>query len=158
MLASTARAAGKEKGLKYHPKMLPKSSPRAPKSFPRAPKELPRSSTELPRCSKERPRRPQISQQSPSRCQGLSKVRPKGLQEILWDAFWSDLGFKIECGADIDSLSELSSSSCKPERYVRSSLCLHPFSLLSSHFSHYIQPLHRLVQSSEIPGGSMRGL
>ena len=96
MLASTARAAGKEKGLKNHPKMLPKSSPRAPKSLPRAPTELPRSSTELPTSSKERPRSPQISQQSPSSSQGLSHVRPKGLRGTLWEAFWDDLGFKIE--------------------------------------------------------------
>ena len=96
MLASTARAAGKEKGLTNHPKMLPKSSLRAPKSLPRAHKELPRSSTELPRTSKERPRRPQISQQSPSRCQELSKVRPKGLRGTLWEAFGDDLGLQIE--------------------------------------------------------------
>ena len=77
-------------------KMLPKSSPRAPKSLPRAPKELPRSSEELPRSCKQRPRSPQISQQSPSSSQGLSKVRPKGLQETLWEAFWDDLSFKSE--------------------------------------------------------------
>ena len=96
MLASTARAAGTEKGLTHRRKMLPKSSPRPPKSLPRAPKELPRSSTELPRTSKERPRSPQISQQSPSSSQGLSKVRPKGLRGTLWEAFWDDVGLQIE--------------------------------------------------------------
>ena len=85
----------------HHPKMLPKSSPRAPKSLPRAPKELPRSSTELPRTSKERPRSPQISQQSPSSSQGLSKVRPKGLRGTLWEAFWNDLDLKIEASEPI---------------------------------------------------------
>ena len=84
------------KGLNNHPKMLPKSSPRAPKSLPRAPKELSRNSTELPRSSKERPRSPQISQQSPSSSQGLSKVRPKGLRGTLREAFCGDLSLKIE--------------------------------------------------------------
>ena len=156
MLASTACATGKEKGFENHPKMLPKSSPRAPKSLPRAPKEAPRSSTELPRSSTQRPRSPQISQQSPSRSQGLSKVRPKGLQGTLWEAFWDDLGLKIEVSEPMltHSLSELSSSSCKPGRYFRSSLRLLPFSRHSSHSSHCINPLRRFAQSSEISSGS----
>ena len=61
-------------------------------------------------------------------------------------------------GADVGSLSELSSSSCKPGRYFRYSLCLLPFSLHSSHSSHCINPLRRFAQSSEISGGSTRGL
>ena len=151
MLASTARAAGKEKGLEHNLNMLPKSSPRTPKSLPRAPKELPRSSTELPRTSKERPRSPQISQQSPSSFQGLSKV-PLG--RILGRFGLPNWGL----GADVGSLSELSSSSCKPERYLWYSLRLLTFSLLSLHFSHCIYPLECFAQSSEIPGGSTRAL
>ena len=101
MLASTVRAAGKEKGLEHHIKMLPKSSPRAPKSLPKAPKELPRSSKALPGSSKERPRRPQISQHSPSSCQGLSKGGPKGLRGTLWEVLWDDVGLQIEISEPI---------------------------------------------------------
>ena len=57
-------------------------------------------------------------------------------------------------GLKDDSLSELRSSSCKPGRYVRYSLCLLPFSLHSSHSSHCINPLRRFAQSC----GSTRGL
>ena len=86
---------GQKKSSTIAPKCS-KSSPRAPKSLPRAPKELSRSSTELPKSSKERRRSPQISQQSPSSSQGLSKVRPKGLQGTLMEAFWDDFGLQIE--------------------------------------------------------------
>ena len=60
--------------------------------------------------------------------------------------------------AYVGSLSELSFSSCKPERYFRYSLRLLPFSLLSVHFSHCIYPLDCFAKSSEIPGGSTRAL
>ena len=55
-----------------------------------------------------------MSQQSFSSSQGLSKVRPKGLGGSVSEVFWDDLGFKMEVGADIGSISKLSSSSCKP--------------------------------------------
>ena len=89
------------KRAQISPQNASKIVPESSKSFPRAPKELPRSSTELPRTSKERPRSPEISQQSPSSSQGLSKVRPKGLRGTLWDAFWDDLGLKIEVSEPI---------------------------------------------------------
>ena len=74
------------------PKIVPESSKITPQSSQRAPEELHRA----PKVSKERPRSPQISQQSPSSSQGLSKVRPKGLRETLWEALWDDLGLQIE--------------------------------------------------------------
>ena len=73
-------------------KIVPESSKITPQSSQRASEELHRA----PEISKERPRSPQISQQSPSSSQGLSKVRPKGLQGTLWGAFWNDLGLQIE--------------------------------------------------------------
>ena len=72
-----------------------------PKCFQNRPREIQNHSPELPttellRTSTERPRSPQISQQSPSSSQELSKVRPKGLRGTLWEAFRDDLGLKIE--------------------------------------------------------------
>ena len=86
---------GKKKVSNIVPKCF-QNRPRELQHHSPAPKEVPRGSTELPRSSKERPRSPQISQQSPSSSQGLSKVRPKGLRGTLWEAFWDDLGLKIE--------------------------------------------------------------
>ena len=116
------------------PKVTPQSSQRAPEELQRAPKELHRASQEPPDL-------PTEPLKLPRAVQGASKGSPRDpLGGIL-----------VRCGppksglaADVNSLSELSSSSCKPERYVRSSLRVLPFSLLSARFSPCIHPLHRL--------------
>ena len=137
--------------------MLPYSSPRAPRDSLRAPKELPRS-------SRERPRSPQMSQEGPSSCRGLSKRRPKGLRGSLLEASPLDAGLKIGDSGPFDSISELNSASSKLERsglplvcplpFVSSSLLFSPFALRTF----IIFSLPRLdYYSFQIQDGQMMG-
>ena len=85
-----------QQGKKKSFNIMPKWSQNRPRELRNPPPEHPKSSRGAPKSSTKRPRSPQISQQSPSSSQGLCKVRTKSLRGTLWEAFWDDLGLKIE--------------------------------------------------------------
>ena len=74
-------------------KIVPESSKITPQSSQRALEELHRAPEDLQRASQEPP---DLPTEPPSSSQGLSKVRPKGLQGTFREAFWNDLGVQIQ--------------------------------------------------------------
>ena len=136
-------------------KIVPESSKIIPQSSQRSPEELQSATNEFQRASQESPDLPTELLKLPRAVQGASKGSPRDPLGGILGRFGPP---NRSLGADVDSLSELSSSSCKPGCYFRNCLRLLPFSLHSSHSSHCINPLRRFAQSPEISGGSTRGL
>ena len=118
-------------------KIVPESSKITPRSSQRAPEELHRAPKVLQRASQEPPDLPTEPLKVPRAVQGASEGSPRDPLGGILGRFGPQNG---SVGADIDSLSELSSSSCKPERlfFIFSSpspLLIPLFALLRLHLS-----------------------
>ena len=92
-------------------KIVPESSKITPQSSQRAPEELHRAPEDLQRASQEPPDLPTEPLKLPRAVQGASKGSPRvPFGGILKRCGPQNGGL----GADVDSISKLSSSSCKP--------------------------------------------
>ena len=127
MLASTTRA---QQGNKKGSNIIPKCFQNRPRELQNHSPELPKSSRGAPQSSRGPPKSVPGAPRSPNRAPQAPKGCPRCVQRVSEGPLGRHVGTiwasKLKCRADVDSLSELSSSSCRPERYFRSSFAFSP--------------------------------